>query len=122
MVMEASRAEYLANDKFKSQVGQKNYPLRPLDRHRLELVRRSSSETKLEESKEQCLQDSVLSSDMQLLLSMGFSYLQANEAYSIETGSSSRSKGKATDLIIIDRCPKSSTAVWARFFGMTPGL
>ena len=53
---------------------------------------------------------SDLSSSMQMVLSMGFSYLQAIEAYSIfgddvdsmvcyllETGSSSRRKGKATE-------------------------
>ena len=70
----------------------------------------SGSETKLEGSKEDGLQDTVLSSGMQLLLSMGFSYLQTLEAYSIfgddvdsmvcyllETGSSSRRKGKATE-------------------------
>jgi len=51
-----------------------------------------------------------LSSGMQILLSMGFTYIQAIEAYSIfgddvdsmvcyllETGSSSRRKGKATE-------------------------
>jgi OTU domain-containing protein 5 len=55
-------------------------------------------------------QDTVLSSSMQMVLSMGFSYLQVIEAYSIfgddvdsmvcyllETGSSSRRKGKATE-------------------------
>lgn len=70
----------------------------------------SGSETKVEGPKEHGTQDSVLSSGMQILLSMGFSYLQAIEAYSIfgddvdsmvcyllETGSSSRRKGKATE-------------------------
>lgn len=55
-------------------------------------------------------QYSTLSSSMQIVLSMGFSYLQAIEAYSIfgddvdsmvcyllETSSSSRRKGKATE-------------------------
>ncbi|KAA3455472.1 OTU domain-containing protein 5 [Gossypium australe] len=116
MVMEASRAEYLASDKFKPQVGHKESSTstaEPSSSGARTGTGPSGSETKLESSKEHGLQDSVLSSGMQLLLSMGFSYLQANEAYSIfgddvdsmvcyliETGSSSRSKGKATDLII----------------------
>ncbi|KAH1090814.1 hypothetical protein J1N35_018071 [Gossypium stocksii] len=116
MVMEASRAEYLASDKFKPQVGHKESSTstaEPSSSGARTGTGPSGSETKLEGSKEHGLQDSVLSSGMQLLLSMGFSYLQANEAYSIfgddvdsmvcyliETGSSSRSKGKATDLII----------------------
>lgn len=116
MVMEASRAEYLASDKFKPQVGHKESSTstaEPSSSGARTGTGPAGSETKLEGSKEHGLQDSVLSSGMQLLLSMGFSYLQANEAYSIfgddvdsmvcyliETGSSSRSKGKATDLII----------------------
>ncbi|KAL4283573.1 hypothetical protein GQ457_16G008140 [Hibiscus cannabinus] len=111
MVMEASRAEYLANDKFKPQVGGRKESSTSTAEPSSSGARPSGSETKVEGSKEQ--QDGVLSSGMQLLLSMGFSYLQASEAYSIfgddvdsmvcyliETGSSSRSKGKATDLII----------------------
>lgn len=116
MVMEASRAEYLASDKFKPQVGHKESSTstaEPSSSGARTGTGPSGSETKLEGSKEHGFRDSVLSSGMQLLLSMGFSYLQANEAYSIfgddvdsmvcyliETGSSSRSKGKATDLII----------------------
>ncbi|KAK8336341.1 hypothetical protein V6Z11_A09G116400 [Gossypium hirsutum] len=114
MVMEASRAEYLASDKFKPQVGHKESSTSTAEPSSSGArTGPSGSETKLEGSKEHGFRDSVLSSGMQLLLSMGFSYLQANEAYSIfgddvdsmvcyliETGSSSRSKGKATDLII----------------------
>ncbi|XVF19678.1 hypothetical protein REPUB_Repub11eG0131200 [Reevesia pubescens] len=109
MVMEASRAEYLANDKFKPQVGRKESSTSTAEPSSSG-ARPSGSETKLEGSKEHGLQDTVLSSGMQLLLSMGFSYLQAIEAYSIfgddvdsmvcyllETGSSSRRKGKATE-------------------------
>ncbi|KAE8733050.1 hypothetical protein F3Y22_tig00001644pilonHSYRG00465 [Hibiscus syriacus] len=104
MVMEASRAEYLANDKFKMHVGRSKElsastaePSSSGDRGA------SGSESKVE-------QETVLSSGMQLVLSMGFSYLQAIEAYNIfgddvdsmvcyllETGSSSRCKGKATE-------------------------
>lgn len=70
----------------------------------------SGSETKLGNGKEQ---DNALTSGMQILLSMGFSYLQAIEAcsifgddvesmvcYLLETGSSSsssRRKGKAAE-------------------------
>jgi OTU domain-containing protein 5 len=67
----------------------------------------SGSDPKTEHGKEN---DSILSSSIHMLLSMGFSYLQAIEAYSIfgddvdsmicyllETGSSSRRKGKATE-------------------------
>lgn len=67
----------------------------------------SGTDRKTEHGKEH---GSDLSSGMQMLLSMGFSYMQAIEAYSIfgddvdsmvcyllETGSSSRRKGKATE-------------------------
>jgi len=67
----------------------------------------SGSDRKAEDGKEH---GSDLSSGMQILLSMGFTYIQAIEAYSIfgddvdsmvcyllETGSSSRRKGKATE-------------------------
>ncbi|GAB2234819.1 hypothetical protein Droror1_Dr00004085 [Drosera rotundifolia] len=105
MVMEASRAEYLAGNKFN-----------------LQLVQRDSSTSSAEPSssgarpsgsktqKDDTFSGSVLSSSVELLLSMGFSYMQAIEAYSIfgddvdsmvcyllETGSSSRRKGKATE-------------------------
>lgn len=56
------------------------------------------------------MQESVLSNGMRTVLSMGFGYLQVIEAYSIfgddvdsmvcyllETGDSSRRKGKATE-------------------------
>lgn len=70
----------------------------------------SGSEAKLDAVKEQSLQDISLSNSMRILLSMGFSYLQSIEAYNIfgddvdsmvcyllETSSSSRRKGKATE-------------------------
>uniref|UniRef100_A0A5B6YYG5 Putative OTU domain-containing protein 5 n=1 Tax=Davidia involucrata TaxID=16924 RepID=A0A5B6YYG5_DAVIN len=73
-------------------------------------ARPSGSETKLEGGREHGFPDAVSSSSMQMVLSMGFSYLQVIEAYSIfgddvdsmvcyllETGSSSRRKGKATE-------------------------
>ncbi|MBA0821658.1 hypothetical protein Goarm_018501 [Gossypium armourianum] len=70
----------------------------------------SSSGARSESSKVEGSKEQVLSSWMELVLSMGFSYLQAIEAYSIlgddvesmvcyllETGSSSRREGKATE-------------------------
>ncbi|KAE8691066.1 hypothetical protein F3Y22_tig00110893pilonHSYRG01056 [Hibiscus syriacus] len=103
MVMEASRAEYLANDKFKMHVGLgKELSASTAETSSSGDGGASGSESKME-------QETVLSSGMQLVLSMGFSYLQAIEAYGIfgddvdsmvcyllETDSSSRCKGKAT--------------------------
>ncbi|XP_024986784.1 OTU domain-containing protein 5-B-like isoform X1 [Cynara cardunculus var. scolymus] len=99
MVMEASRAEYMANDKFKQQLG-------PRESSTSGAEPSSSGGTASggeSEGKVLCS-----SSSMQMVLSMGFSYLQAMEAYSIfgddvdsmvcyllET--SSRRKGKATE-------------------------
>lgn len=111
MVMEASRAEYLADDKFKSQLGCRESSSTSGAEPSSSGARPSGSETKLEGGREQHgLPDTVLSSSMQMVLSMGFSYLQVIEAYSIfgddaesmacylvETGSSSRRKGKATE-------------------------
>lgn len=70
----------------------------------------SRSASKPEVGRERILPATVLSSNMQMLLSMGFSYLQAVEAYSIfgddldsmvcyllETSNASRRKGKATE-------------------------
>ncbi|KAG8488625.1 hypothetical protein CXB51_016579 [Gossypium anomalum] len=98
MVMEASRAEYLGNDKFKMHV------------ERASTAEPSSSGARSESSKVEGSKEQVLSSGMELVLSMGFSYLQAIEVYSIlgddvesmvcyllETGSSSRREGKATE-------------------------
>lgn len=142
MVMEASRAEYLANDKYKQQLGHKESSTSGAEPS-------SSAASKcviliflfevwlavdlgiffmsnailiinyvdeLEPGSSggggngSGLHASVLSSSMQIVLSMGFSYLQAVEAYSIfgddvdsmvcyllETSSSSRRKGKATE-------------------------
>ncbi|KAJ9177900.1 hypothetical protein P3X46_009830 [Hevea brasiliensis] len=105
MVMEASRAEYLANDKLKLQLGHKESSTSGAEPSSSG-TRSSGGETKV---RAQSLQDNVLSSSMQMVLSMGFSYLQVMEAYSIfgddvdsmvcyllETGSSRR-KGKATE-------------------------
>nr|GEW19905.1 OTU domain-containing protein 5-B-like isoform X1 [Tanacetum cinerariifolium] len=100
MVMEASRAEYIANDKFKHQLGRRESSTSEAEPSSSG-GRPSGSESKGEEG-------SVLCSSMQMVLSMGFSYVQAMEAYSIfgddvdsmvcyllET--SSRRKGKATE-------------------------
>ncbi|KAK2640791.1 hypothetical protein Ddye_022554 [Dipteronia dyeriana] len=109
MVMAASRAEYIANDKFKQQLGHKESSTSGAEPSSSG-ARSSGSETKLGGGNDSNLQDTVLSSGMQMVLSMGFSYLQVVEAYSIfgddvdsmvcyllETGSSSRRKGKATE-------------------------
>lgn len=135
MVMEASRAEYLADDSYKQQLGRRESSTSSaepsssgaskfiylslqdgsslLNKYMINCLLfgpSSGRETKLEGGKERGLQDSVLSSSMQMVLSMGFSYLQVIEAYSIfgddvdsmvcfllETSSSSRRKGKATE-------------------------
>lgn len=109
MVMEVSRAEYLAGDNLKQQLGHKESSTSGAEPSSSG-ARSSCSETKLEGGKGCELSDTVLSSSMQMVLSMGFSYLQVIEAYSIfgddvdsmvcyllETGSSSRRKGKATE-------------------------
>ncbi|GLT48693.1 hypothetical protein SLA2020_223010 [Shorea laevis] len=108
MVMGISRAEYLAHDKFKPHVGHKESSTSSAEPSSSG-ARSSGSETKLGNEKEQ---DNALTSGMQILLSMGFSDLQAIEAYSIigddvesmvcylletESSSSSRRKGKATE-------------------------
>ncbi|XP_052195566.1 OVARIAN TUMOR DOMAIN-containing deubiquitinating enzyme 6 isoform X1 [Diospyros lotus] len=108
MVMEASRSEYLAGDKFKQQIGWKETSTSGAEPSSSG-ARPSGSETMVD-ARENALADTVLSSSMQMVLSMGFSYLQVIEAYSIfgddvdsvvcyllETGNSSRRKGKATE-------------------------
>lgn len=70
----------------------------------------SGSKTNAEGGNEHGLPTTVLTNSMQMVLAMGFSYLQVIEAYSIfgedvdsmvcyllETSSSSRRKGKATE-------------------------
>ncbi|KAK0603266.1 hypothetical protein LWI29_003198 [Acer saccharum] len=109
MVMAASRAEYIAEDQFKQQLGHKESSTSGAEPSSSG-ARSSGSETKLGGGNDSNIQDTVLSSGMQMVLSMGFSYLQVVEAYSIfgddvdsmvcyllETGSSSRRKGKATE-------------------------
>ncbi|KAJ1395533.1 Ubiquitin-associated domain [Sesbania bispinosa] len=106
-VMEASRAEYLA-DGIKQQIGYKESSTSNAEPSSSG-ARSSGSDPKMEDGKQNA---SDLSSSIRMLLSMGFTYLQAVEAYSIfgddvdsmvcyllETGSStsSRRKGKATE-------------------------
>lgn len=105
MVMVASRAEYIADDKFKQQLSCYESSTSSAETSSAG-ARPSGSEAKADKETE-----STLSRSMQIVLSMGFSYLQAIEAYSIfgddvdsmvcylvETGNSSRrSKGKATE-------------------------
>ncbi|KAF9676344.1 hypothetical protein SADUNF_Sadunf09G0128900 [Salix dunnii] len=107
MVMEASRAEYIAGNMFKPQLGRKESSTSGAEPSSSG-ARSSASETTKADG--HGLQGTALSSSMQMVLSMGFSYLQVIEAYSIfgddvdsmvcfllETGSSSRRKGKATE-------------------------
>ncbi|POO01278.1 OTU domain-containing protein 5/Otubain-like deubiquitinase [Trema orientale] len=109
MVMEASRAEYLADVTFKQRIGCRESSTSNAEPSSSG-ARSSGSELKGERGRDSGFQDSVLSSSMQTVLSMGFSYLQVIEAYSIfgddvnsmvcyllETSSSSRRKGKATE-------------------------
>ncbi|WCJ41866.1 OTU domain-containing protein 5 [Euphorbia peplus] len=104
MVMEASRAEYLADDKLRKQlVGHKESSTSGAEPS--SSGARCSSGNDAKTTRE----EKVLSSSIQMVLSMGFSYVQVMEAYSIfgedvdsmvcyllETGTSRR-KGKATE-------------------------
>lgn len=117
MVIEASRAEYLAEDKLKQQLGSRESSTSGAEPSSSGAGSGTSQNVSpLEGEREKEPLSSVLSSGMQILLSMGFSYLQVIEAYSIfgddvdsmvcyllETGGSSASpgssrlKGKATE-------------------------
>ncbi|XP_043709430.1 OVARIAN TUMOR DOMAIN-containing deubiquitinating enzyme 6 [Telopea speciosissima] len=111
MVMDASRAEYLANDKFRQQVGFRESSTSSAEPSSSgAMTGPSSRESKMESATQRGFPDTVLSSSMEMVLSMGFSYLQVIEAYSIfgddvdsvvcyllETDSSSRRKGKAAE-------------------------
>ncbi|KAM3303161.1 OVARIAN TUMOR DOMAIN-containing deubiquitinating enzyme 6 [Capsicum chacoense] len=103
MVMEASRAEYVANDKFRQQLGCRESSTSNAEPSSSG-ARSSGSDTRQEGNQE------VLSDCIQIMLSMGFSYARVIEAYSIfgddvdsmvcyliETSNSSRRKGKATE-------------------------
>ncbi|XP_016492027.1 OVARIAN TUMOR DOMAIN-containing deubiquitinating enzyme 6 [Nicotiana tabacum] len=104
MVMEASRAEYIANDKFRQQFGCRESSTSSAEPSSSG-ARSSGSEAKQEGGGREVLSDCI-----QIMLSMGFSYARVIEAYSIfgddvdsmvcyliETSSSSRRKGKATE-------------------------
>ncbi|KAE9620616.1 putative ubiquitinyl hydrolase 1 [Lupinus albus] len=110
MVMAVSRAEYLADGTFKQQLSHRESSTsnaEPSSSGARVSAGSSGTDPKMEAGKEHGCD---LSSSMQIVLSMGFSYLQAIEAYSIfgddvdsmvcyllETGTSSRRKGKATE-------------------------
>ncbi|XP_027344941.1 OTU domain-containing protein 5 isoform X2 [Abrus precatorius] len=108
MVMEVSRAEYLADgdSAFKQQLGDRESSTSNAEPSSSG-ARSSGTDGNMEHGKEH---GADLSSGMRMLLSMGFSYIQAVEAYSIfgddvdsmvcyllDSGSSSRLKGKATE-------------------------
>ncbi|GAB2285564.1 OVARIAN TUMOR DOMAIN-containing deubiquitinating enzyme 6 [Dionaea muscipula] len=112
MVMESSRAEYLACNKFKPQLVQRDSSTSSAEPSSSG-ARPSGSNTQKGlgfSDTDTVLSSSSSSSSMQIVLSMGFGYMQAMEAYSIfgddvdsmvcyllETGSGSRQKGKATE-------------------------
>ncbi|OIT39330.1 PREDICTED: OTU domain-containing protein 5-like [Nicotiana attenuata] len=108
MVIEASRAEYIARDRFRQQLGCQESSTSGAEPSSSG-ARSSGSEKRQEDGL--CLPDSTFSDCIQIMLSMGFSYPRVIEAYSlfgddvdsmvcylVETSSSSRrSKGKATE-------------------------
>ncbi|CAA6663748.1 unnamed protein product [Spirodela intermedia] len=82
MVMEASRAEYLAKDKFKLQMGfRESTP--GAEPSSSATTRPAGTEGSPGGGRDKTLPDIVSNDSMQMLLSMGFSYLQVVEAYSI---------------------------------------
>ncbi|KAF6165840.1 hypothetical protein GIB67_012737 [Kingdonia uniflora] len=80
MVMEASRSEYLADDKFKQTLGFRESSTSSAEPSSSGATTTGSSRS---DSKEENVKASGLSSSVQTVLSMGFSYLQVIEAYSI---------------------------------------
>ncbi|ERN13062.1 hypothetical protein AMTRI_Chr11g150800 [Amborella trichopoda] len=117
MVMEASRAEYLAEDKFKQQLSLRESSTSSHAEPSSSGAITGPSEREQKSGLERTSSDAELSSSMQMVLSMGFSYRKVIEAYSIfgndvesmvcyllEMGSASpsegtlnRLKGKATE-------------------------
>ncbi|XP_011088925.1 OTU domain-containing protein 5 isoform X1 [Sesamum indicum] len=110
MVMEASRAEYLADDKFKQQLGPRESSTSRAEPSSSAATGSSGSDARQGGGRESGSPGSALSGSMQIMLSMGFSYLQVMEAYSIfgddvdsmvcyliETSSNGRRKGKAAE-------------------------
>ncbi|KZV17371.1 OTU domain-containing protein 5-B-like [Dorcoceras hygrometricum] len=110
MVIETSRAEYLSDNKFRQLLPHKESSTSRAEPSSSAARSPSGSETRQHEAGlEFGLPGSVQNDSMQIMLSMGFSYLQVIEAYSIfgddvdsmvcyliETSSSGRWKGKAT--------------------------
>ncbi|KAL9171469.1 hypothetical protein ABFS82_04G210800 [Erythranthe guttata] len=109
MVMEASRAEYLSEDKFKQQMGRRESSTSRAEPSSSS-ARSSGMDSVMEGGSKLASSGSALNGSMQIMLSMGFSYLQVIEAYSIfgddvdsmvcyliETSTNGRRKGKATE-------------------------
>ncbi|KAL8057853.1 hypothetical protein ABFX02_04G210600 [Erythranthe guttata] len=109
MVMEASRAEYLSEDKFKQQMGRRESSTSRAEPSSSS-ARSSGMDPVMEGGSKLASSGSALNGSMQIMLSMGFSYLQVIEAYSIfgddvdsmvcyliETSTNGRRKGKATE-------------------------
>lgn len=117
MVMEASRAEYLAEEKKLNIRGSSTSGAEPSSSAAISGSSRSAAAA--DRGNEECfvLPDTVLTHSMQLLLAMGFGYIQVMEAYSIfgedvdsmicylvetggtgaSAGGSNRRKGKAAE-------------------------
>ncbi|XP_073291875.1 OVARIAN TUMOR DOMAIN-containing deubiquitinating enzyme 6-like [Primulina huaijiensis] len=110
MVMETSRAEYLSDNKFKQRLPHKESSTSRAEPSSSAAKSSSGSDTQQQEvGLKFGLPGSVQNDSLQIMLSMGFSYLQVIEAYSIfgddidsmvcyliETSSNGRWKGKAT--------------------------
>ncbi|XP_072980188.1 OVARIAN TUMOR DOMAIN-containing deubiquitinating enzyme 6 [Typha angustifolia] len=117
MVMEASRAEYLAEEKSKQQLSFRESSTSGAEPSSSGAITGPSQSMAGRGNDKAVLPDLVLTSSIQIVLSMGFTYIQAIEAYSIfgddvdsmicylvemggTSGSlrgSSRHKGKATE-------------------------
>lgn len=79
MVMEASRAEYIAQDRSRHQ----QLDFRDVSKSAAEPSSSGARSSRNADGRERVISNSVLSDSMQIVLAMGFSYLQAIEAYSI---------------------------------------
>ncbi|XP_038989220.1 OVARIAN TUMOR DOMAIN-containing deubiquitinating enzyme 6-like isoform X2 [Phoenix dactylifera] len=84
MVMEASRAEYLAEEKMKQQLAFRESSTSGAEPSSSGATGMGSSQAVLEGGSEKApSSDMILTSSMQVVLSMGFGYMQVIEAYGI---------------------------------------
>ncbi|OVA10037.1 Ovarian tumor [Macleaya cordata] len=101
MVMEASRAEYA--DNFKQQLSFRESSTSSAEPSSSGARSSAQSDSKLESGRERAQPDTVLSSSMQMVLSMGFSYLQVIEAYSIFGDDADSMSTKVLNLTVLQR-------------------